>query len=184
MTLAVNLTNFSMQSILNREKLIGENFINWYHNLRIVLRHDRKFYVLEESVPEDEPGPMDIISKIPFLCYFDFKTPSPTKQLEGQNAFEMIELLRTIFEEQTRVERFNVLKNLVNCKLSNSLPVSAHILKMKGYLEDLERLWLEVSRELAVDLVLQSLPDSYDQLLASDFVLRLFLAHLSSRNVP
>ena len=41
--------------------------------------------------------------------------------------------------------------------------VSAHVLKMKSYLDHLEKLSIEINYELATDLILQSLSNSYDQ---------------------
>ena len=41
--------------------------------------------------------------------------------------------------------------------------MSAYVLKMKGYIDHLERLRFPISLELATDLILNSLPDSYDQ---------------------
>ena len=40
--------------------------------------------------------------------------------------------------------------------------VSAHVLKMKGHLDQLERLSTPLSKELAIDTILGSLPSSYD----------------------
>ena len=35
------------------------NFIDWYHNLRIVLRQEKIEYVLEEPYPDDLPDDAD-----------------------------------------------------------------------------------------------------------------------------
>ena len=40
--------------------------------------------------------------------------------------------------------------------------VSPHVLKMKGYLDHLEKLGLPISQELATYIILQTLPDTYD----------------------
>ena len=40
--------------------------------------------------------------------------------------------------------------------------VSPHVLKMKGYLDHLEKLGLPISQELATNIILQTLPDTYD----------------------
>ena len=40
--------------------------------------------------------------------------------------------------------------------------VSPHVLKMKGYLDHLKKLGLPISQQLAIDIILQSLPDAYD----------------------
>ena len=41
--------------------------------------------------------------------------------------------------------------------------VSAHVLKMKGLIDQLDKLGAPISHELATDLILVSLPESYDQ---------------------
>jgi hypothetical protein len=46
---ASNTSTFSLQSILEKEKLNGTNFIDWYPNLRIVLMQEKKEYVLEQQ---------------------------------------------------------------------------------------------------------------------------------------
>ena len=40
--------------------------------------------------------------------------------------------------------------------------VSPHVLKIKGYLDHLEKHGLLISQDLAIDIILQSLPDAYD----------------------
>ncbi|KAJ9556957.1 hypothetical protein OSB04_011571 [Centaurea solstitialis] len=43
----------SIRSILEKEKLNHSNFLDWYRNLRIVLKQEKKEYVLEKPVPEE-----------------------------------------------------------------------------------------------------------------------------------
>ncbi|KAL4388515.1 hypothetical protein GQ457_09G017440 [Hibiscus cannabinus] len=45
----------SLRSLLEKEKLNGINFLDWFRNLRIVLKQEQKEYVIEEPVP-NEPG--------------------------------------------------------------------------------------------------------------------------------
>ncbi|KAI5399564.1 hypothetical protein KIW84_064774 [Lathyrus oleraceus] len=54
-TMTTNTSNNILRSILDKEKLSGTNFLDWHRNLRIVLKHDKKLYVLEKLVPEEEP---------------------------------------------------------------------------------------------------------------------------------
>jgi hypothetical protein len=35
-------SSFNLRSVLEKEKLNGTNFIDWYHNLRIVLRQEKR----------------------------------------------------------------------------------------------------------------------------------------------
>jgi hypothetical protein len=45
-----------IRSLLEKEKLNGANFLNWYHNLRIVLRQEKIEYVLTVPYPKDLPA--------------------------------------------------------------------------------------------------------------------------------
>ncbi|KAK8596879.1 hypothetical protein V6N13_001488 [Hibiscus sabdariffa] len=48
--------NLSLQSLLEKEKLNGINFLDWFRNLRIVLKQERNEYVIEEPVPDESAG--------------------------------------------------------------------------------------------------------------------------------
>jgi hypothetical protein len=53
---ASNTPAFNLRSLLEKEKLNGANFMDWYRNLRIVLRQENTEYVLTESYPDDIPA--------------------------------------------------------------------------------------------------------------------------------
>ena len=67
-----------------------------------------------------------------------------------------------MFEDQARAERFNTSKSLFVCRLAEGNPVSPYVIKMIGYTESLDKLGFPLSRELATDLILQSLPPSFE----------------------
>jgi hypothetical protein len=48
-----NTSTFNLRSLLEKEKINGANFMDWYHNLRIILRQDKIEYVLTEPYPND-----------------------------------------------------------------------------------------------------------------------------------
>jgi hypothetical protein len=83
-------------------------------------------------------------------------SPDLQKQYEHANAHSMIEGLRGISENQARTERYNILKFLFACKLAEGSPISP--------CEILEKLGSELKPDLAIDVILQSLPASYDLL--------------------
>ena len=66
-----------------------------------------------------------------------------------------------MFQNQARTERFNISKSLFVCKLAEGSPFSPHVIKMIGYIETLDKLGSELKDDLAVDVILQSLPPSY-----------------------
>lgn len=83
------------------------------------------------------------------------------KRFEYDLPYDTMEQLKKMFQEQARVERFNVTKSLISCKLSEGGSASAHMLKMLSYVQRLERLDAPVSKEMATDIVFNSLPASY-----------------------
>ena len=57
----------------------------------------------------------------------------------------MIARLKEMFQEQTRIERFATIKALLSYTMVAGSLVSPHVLKMKGYLDLLENLGLQIS---------------------------------------
>ena len=170
-----NTSNSIMRSILDKEKLSGTNFLDWHRNLRIVLMHEKKLYALEQPLPEEEPtanAPKAV--RDAYQRHLDdaldakclmlaTMTSELQKQHEEMDAFDMIEHLKTLYQEQARIERFEVSRALFQAKLAEGSPVSPHVLKMIGYVGNLERLGFPLGTELAIDLILQSLPESFSQ---------------------
>ena len=48
-----NSTGLNLRSILEKDKLNGSNFLDWFRNLRIVLKADNKLNVIEVPYPEE-----------------------------------------------------------------------------------------------------------------------------------
>ena len=76
------------------------------------------------------------------------------KQMVDMKAFTMIACLKEMFQEQAHIERFATTKALLSCKMVVGNSVNPHVLKMKGYLDHLEKLGLPISQELATDIIL------------------------------
>ena len=55
------------------------------------------------------------------------------------------------------------MKDLMNTTMAETTPVRDHVLKMIGLLNELKILGAEINGESQVDIILQSLPDSYKQ---------------------
>ncbi|KAK8662487.1 hypothetical protein V6N13_092060 [Hibiscus sabdariffa] len=63
--------NLSLRSLLKKEKLNGINFLDWFRNLRIVLKQERKEYVIEEPVPSEPEVYAPRADKDKFKKYMD-----------------------------------------------------------------------------------------------------------------
>ena len=92
-------------------------------------------------------------------------TMSPELQVNYMQvgAYDMIRQLRETFQTQARTERFEVTRSLNSCKMADGSSVSAHVMKMQGYLNHLERLGNPVPQQLAIDFILASLSKDYKQ---------------------
>ena len=103
------LSSFALKSILEKDKLNGTNFTNWYRNLRIVLKHDKKDHVLDTPLP-DEPAENAIAAVVnAYRKTCDESTeisclmlahmePDLQQQFEEVEAYDMIESLKIMFQ--------------------------------------------------------------------------------------
>ncbi|XP_077217984.1 uncharacterized protein LOC143852485 [Tasmannia lanceolata] len=82
--------------------------------------------------------------------------------------------LRKMFGEQNRSARQIAIKGLVSTKMVEGTPVRDHMLKMMGYLNELELLGAMLDGESQVDMVLSSLPSSFN-----DFIMNYHMNKLS-----
>jgi hypothetical protein len=53
---ASNTSTFNLRLLLEKEKLNGVNVMDWYRNMRIVLKQEKTEYVLTEPYPDDLPA--------------------------------------------------------------------------------------------------------------------------------
>ncbi|GJV69533.1 hypothetical protein Tco_1485042, partial [Tanacetum coccineum] len=166
--------NNSIRSILEKEKLNGSNFLDWYRNLRIVLRNEQKLHHLEEALPEAPPATATAAVRNAYTCRVAEQqevaclmlvsmTPEIQKNLEDRPAFEILQELKTMFQQQAEQELFETVKAFHACKQEEGKSVSTYVLKMKAYLDQMERLGYPMPLVLGVNMILTSLSKDYDQ---------------------
>ncbi|KAK1440871.1 hypothetical protein QVD17_06703 [Tagetes erecta] len=168
-----NNHSFALKSILEKEKLDNTNFIEWHRNLKIVLKFAKKLYILEAPVPDQPEANTAAARKawdkhnedaVEVACLMQATmSPDLQKNMEDMAAFDMIEQLKGKFQKQARQERHDTMKQLISCKMQEGSSVSAHVLKMKGYIDQMTKLGNPMQDEMAGDFILNSLPSSYDQ---------------------
>ncbi|GJR05918.1 retrotransposon protein, putative, ty1-copia subclass [Tanacetum coccineum] len=139
--MAANQTtnNNLIRLILDKEKLNGSNFLDWYRNLRIVLRNEQKLYHLVSMTLEIQ------------------------KNLEDRTAFKILQELKTMFQQQAEQELFETVKAFHACKQKEGQSVSTYVLKMKANLDQMDHLGYPMPLFLGVNLILTSLSKDYDQ---------------------
>src|SRR5665213_4346268 len=165
---SINTNTLSIRSVLEKDKLVGRNYLDWHRNLRIVLRQEGKSYVLDTDlvVPAHDASAdvKDTYEKLKkdsndvtclMLACMD---ASLQKQFEDSDAHIINVVLKEMFQEQERIERFNTLKELVNLKMHMGSSVSTHVLKAQALIDRLEKLGEKVSTIMQQDLILCALP--------------------------
>ncbi|XP_042444019.1 uncharacterized protein LOC122029135 [Zingiber officinale] len=170
-----NTSFLSLRSILEKENtLLGSNYLDWYRKLKIVLRHERKIYVLnDEPLKEPTPDASDedqsyysqyMENALDVQCIMlSSISPKLQRQHENMSDREIDHHLCELFQESARVERYEISRALFNIMLEERNQVGSHILKMIRYIERLESLGSKLDQDLAIDLLLSSLPPSFSQ---------------------
>ena len=163
----------NLRPIIEKEnRLDGSNFSDWYRNLWIILKSEKKLYILEKPYMA-EPDPdatqevkdtyqkfLDDADSVQCLMLASM-TPMLQKQHENMDASSIILHLKELYETNARHERYKVSKALFGSRLTEGAQVGPHVLKMIEHIERLETLGCGLDAELQMDLILQSLPDSY-----------------------
>ncbi|GKB96428.1 hypothetical protein Tco_0982565 [Tanacetum coccineum] len=90
------------------------------------------------------------------------KEPDLQRNLETLGAYDMLKELKTLFAQQAEQELLQTVREFHACKQEEGQSVSSYILKMKSYIDNLERLGHPVLLNLAVSLILVFLRKEYD----------------------
>ncbi|GJV42693.1 zinc finger, CCHC-type containing protein [Tanacetum coccineum] len=164
--------NSVFRSFFEKQKLTGPNFIDWYRQLRLVLSTEDKENYLEHPIPVApvaQPGqqvPPEALAAhaawvkgqkevvVLMLLTMDLDIQ---RNLAHLGAYDMLQELKAMFSKQAEQELLQTVREFHTCKQEEGQSVSSHVLKMKGYIDNLERLGQPVGQNLAVSLILVSL---------------------------
>nr|GEZ46796.1 hypothetical protein [Tanacetum cinerariifolium] len=139
--------NSVFRGFFEKQKVTGPNFIDWYRQLRIVLSIEDKLNCLEQPIPPAPVAPagQQVAPEI----------------LAAHNAWikglkEIVGLM------QAKQELLQTTRDFHSCRQEEGQSVSSYVLKMKGYIDNLERLGHPVTLGLGVSLILIGLRKEYD----------------------
>ncbi|XP_021767818.1 uncharacterized protein LOC110732208 [Chenopodium quinoa] len=168
-----NNDSFNLRSILEKDKLNNNNFLDWERNLRIVLKSEGMEDVLNTEIPvlaENATQAQKANEKrirersMPITCLMlAMMEPNLQKRFETMDAYSIIQNLRSMFQELASQERYITAKQLLDIKLLPGQKLHDHMFKMIGLFENLRRLGVNYGEEFANDIVLCSLHDGYKE---------------------
>ncbi|GJZ89162.1 hypothetical protein Tco_0660944 [Tanacetum coccineum] len=140
-------TNFSLLSVLGRERLTGPNYMDWMRNVRFTLRYENKEYVLDEQIPtinddltqeEIEAHQKHYDDANTVSCIMaSSRSPKLQKTFENTWAYKINQQLKEMFQAKASKEYLDVVKSLRACKPKLGASICAFILEMKGYFDSL-----------------------------------------------
>ncbi|GJZ51003.1 hypothetical protein Tco_0605518 [Tanacetum coccineum] len=120
--------------MFEREKLSGTNFNDWFRSLKLVLRVEKKMFVIEQPIPPTPPADStaqvlaqwnavyDAYTEVACLMLKSM-TPELHRQFENSSPYEMLQELKSMFEKQAGVVRFDLIQTFHACKQEEGKPV-------------------------------------------------------------
>ncbi|GJX09072.1 zinc finger, CCHC-type containing protein [Tanacetum coccineum] len=170
--------NSVFRSFFEKQKLTGPNFIDWYRQLRLVLSTEDKEKYLEQPIPAAPvaAAPDQPISPQALATYNEWVKNQKeiavmmllTMDLEIQRnlahlgANDMLKELKALYSKQAEQELLQTVRDFHTCRQEEGQSVSSYVLKMKSYIDQLERLGHPVTLQLGVNLILVGLSKEYD----------------------
>ncbi|GKA63877.1 zinc finger, CCHC-type containing protein [Tanacetum coccineum] len=145
-TLAENLMTTSVgnnsvfRSFFEKQKLTGPNFIDCCTTWRaIILLRDLAAHAAWVK------GQKEVAVLMLLTMDLDIQ-----RNLAHLGAYDMLQELKAMFSKQAEQELLQTVREFHTCKQEEGQSVSTHVLKMKGYIDNLERLGQPVGKNLAV----------------------------------
>nr|GEV41791.1 hypothetical protein [Tanacetum cinerariifolium] len=134
-----NINHSAFRSMFEREKLPENNFNDWFHQLKLVLRVEKKMFVIEQPIPStiaaDSAANVlaewhalyDAHNEVACLM-LESMTPKLHRQFENYSPYEMLQELRSMFKKQAGIERFDLIQTFHACKQEEGISVGAYFL--------------------------------------------------------
>jgi len=168
-------------SFLHEEQLKsdGSNFVDWYQRLRSILLQNDLLYVIEEPLgeaPRDDAGVDDydeyrdsrdnaIAVQTMIVASME---PQMKERYQNLNPYVMVDVLKAFFAPQMRLMGFECLREFLSTKMEENTCLVSHLTNMhrihRRLTDDLDYLMTD---ELAIDVVMLSLPPSYKEFIDS-----------------
>ncbi|CAH1423792.1 unnamed protein product [Lactuca virosa] len=166
--------SFSLMNLCGRVIFDGSNFMDWIRNIRMVTRYEDKEYVLDKELKElDESTatPEEVAeyqaherdaTKVACIMMATM-TAELQKSYEDYYPFEMHQDLMERYHQSARQERYEIISSMITTRMKDSEPITSHMQKMQRYVDRLMKLNVNFPEELAIDIILHSLPSCYDK---------------------
>ncbi|GJR02692.1 hypothetical protein Tco_0525676 [Tanacetum coccineum] len=147
------INNLSIKSIIEKEKLNGNNLLDWYRNLMIFFKSKQKLNHQEEALPEAPHTTVIVVVRNTYTRRFNEQQEAEQELSETVKAFHA-------------------------CKQEEGQSISTYVLKMKGYIDQMECLGYLMPQVLGVSLILTLLFKDYEQFFQNNNM------HIMGKTIP
>nr|GEV05727.1 hypothetical protein [Tanacetum cinerariifolium] len=142
-----NINHSAFRLMFEREKLSGNNFNDWFRQLKLVLRVEKKIFVIEQPLPVAPAADSvanvlaewnalyDAYNEVACLMLGSM-SPELHRQFENYSPYEILQELKSMFEKQAGVERFDLIQTFHACKQEEDIIVG---LILNGLTKDFVR---------------------------------------------
>ncbi|CAH1412193.1 unnamed protein product [Lactuca virosa] len=152
----------------------GSNFNEWMRYIRMITRYEDKEYVLDEKLERINPEEATPEEMAAFEAHERDATKVhcimlATMNLELQKSYEdmypyeMHQDLLDRYHQSARQERYEIITNMITAKMGSGESLTAHLQRMQRYVDRLLKLNVKFDEDLAIDIILHSLPSCYSQ---------------------
>ncbi|KAL0293840.1 UNVERIFIED_CONTAM: hypothetical protein Sradi_6917100, partial [Sesamum radiatum] len=160
--------------IMETNKFNGTNYNDWLRNLRIVLDFENQGYVLDKPLPVILPEGSSPEERLTFEKWHEDNRKvrsiilaSMTNEIQKQ--YDRLEdvpsimlRMKDVYAVPDRHIRYAATKAFFGTKMTEGSSVHSHGVKMLSLVEKLEDLKAGLDNDTYIDVILQSLPPSYD----------------------
>ncbi|KAL0394995.1 UNVERIFIED_CONTAM: Retrovirus-related Pol polyprotein from transposon TNT 1-94 [Sesamum latifolium] len=160
--------------IMKTNKFNGTNYNDWLRNLRIVLDFENQGYILDKPLPTALPEGSSSEERVTFDKWLEDNrkvhsiiltsmTNEVQKQYDRLEDVPSIMLrIKDVYAVPDRLIRYAATKVFFGTKMAEGSSVQSHGVEMLSLVEKLEDLKAGLDNDTYIDVILQSLPPSYD----------------------
>ncbi|KAL0420310.1 UNVERIFIED_CONTAM: hypothetical protein Slati_3053900 [Sesamum latifolium] len=162
---------------MDTNKFNGTNYNDWLRNLRIILDFENQGYILDNPLPTALPGGSSPEERVTFEKWLEDNrkvrsiilasmTNEIQKQYDKLDDVPSIMLrMKEVYAVPDRHIRYAATKAFFGTKMAEGSSVQSHGVKMLSLVEKLEDLKAGLDNDTYIDVILQSLPSSYDPII-------------------
>ena len=165
----------ALLQIIANDKLTGDNYTKWKHNINAILvTKDLKFVLMEECPPATiahaaqrvcEPYKKWVSSDEKARTYLlaSMIDVFVTKHEAMTSALEIMESLQAMFGQPSEQKRHEIVRSIMLAWMKKGASVREHVLNMMSYFNTVEINSGAIDEPSQVSIILTTLPKSFDQ---------------------